>query len=182
MSPARAQTEGAPENILTEGDFSGVSGEFYAGWKPGGFLGGKPDTSENWANKVIMETDDKGQPYARLECLDPEGAHIGISQSEPITLNPAWTSLKISGLVKVSDYKVASDWGGRVQIGVNFFDSNSQLMPGEYYAGFSQNVPDWEPLEKDVMIPPGASSVQVFFNIMGANGVADARDLKLSAE
>ena len=81
-SPDTAAQE-ATANILPEGTFETKTGTFFAGWKPGGFLGGSPA----WNNSVTAEVEQKGEPFVRLRVSDQKGSSVGISQTDLVVLS-----------------------------------------------------------------------------------------------
>lgn len=176
-----AEKSGA-ENLVTEGDFELAGDGFFAGWSSGGFLGGKPGTGGRWDNEITAENDADGTPFARLRCSDPEGTDIGISQVEPVVINPQWTELNLSAEMRVENYQKKAEWGGRAQVTVNFLDESSQPIAGEHFVGLTRDTDDWEPVAETFAIPPGAASVKVSAQLIGANGTLDIRKISLVAE
>jgi len=169
-------------NLITEGDFEVPSGDFYSGWTSSGFLGGKPETQERWDNAITAENEVDGTPFARLKCADLTGTSVAITQTEPVLLDPQWTDLTLSAEIRVENYGKNSPWGGRAQMTMYFFDSNEQEIAGEQFVGVQRDTTDWEPLQKSFIIPPGAVSVKVGAQIIGANGVMDVRKISLTSE
>jgi hypothetical protein len=172
-SPDTAAQE-ATANILPEGSFETKTGTFFAGWKPGGFLGGSPA----WNNSVTAETEKKGEPFVRLRVSDPKGSSVGISQTEKLVLNPAWKSIALKVSVRLADFKKASDWGGRCQFSIKFADENDKPLPDAPHLGLSKNTTGWEELSKEFIIPPGAASMAAEIQLTGATGILDVRNLR----
>ena len=170
--PASAQETTA--NILPEGSFETKTGTFFAGWKPGGFLGGSPA----WNNSVTAEMEQKGEPFVRLRVKDQKGSTVGISQTEQLVLNPAWKSITLKVSVRMADFTKASDWGGRGQFSIKFSDEGDKPLPDAPHLGLNKNTTGWVELSKEFTIPPGAASMAVEIQLTGATGILDVRNLR----
>jgi len=176
LCPCRANAAAPADtnNILPEGALDTRAGQFFAGWKPGGFLGGSPA----WNNAVTMEAEKASGPFARLAVKDQKGSSVGISQTEKLVLNPAWKSITLIISVRMADFTKASDWGGRGQFSIKFSDENDKPLSGELYVGISRNTQGWEKLSKEFTIPPGAASMVTEVKLIGATGIMDVKDLR----
>jgi len=179
---ASAQTKppaDAVSNILPEGAFDTKSNQFFAGWRAGGFLGGVPGESRMWDNSVTMETDKSGMGFARLRVADSQGTSIGISQTEPLVINPAWKTLNLHVSVRVTNYFKVADWGGCCQFSLAFKDINDQPIKGDFKTDIRRNTSDWEEIVAMIAIPAGAANMSVNIEFMGATGVIDIGNLRV---
>jgi hypothetical protein len=174
LGRAKAAAQEKAASILPEGTFQTKAGQFFAGWKPGGFLGGSPA----WNNSVTMEAEKEGGPFARLRVKDQKGSTVGISQTEKLVLNPAWKSITLKVSVRMAEFTKSSDWGGRGQFSIKFADGNDKPLPSELYLGINSNTTGWKELSKEFIIPPGAASMVVEVQLIGATGVMDVRNLR----
>ena len=174
--------DGAGQNILENGGFDDVSGKFYAGWDQGGFVGGKPGTTEMWKNTAEAASETDGTPFLRVSCIDPDGADFAVFTKERISLNPAWTSLTVKGEAKTESYVPLASWGGRAMIECLFFDANDEQLKGEFFIEIPSEATAWTEVEKVIQIPPGSATVKVAMHIIGANAVVDFRKLQVLPE
>ena len=181
-SAGNAQAAKKPEsvaNILPEGAFDTRTTQFFAGWKVGGYLGGVPGESRTWDNSVTMETDENGTGFARIMIKDRQGTSLGISQTEALVLNPAWTSLNLKVSARVTEFKKEADWGGTCQFSLTFNDDADQPIPGDFKTGISKNTSGWEEIGTTITIPKGAANLSVQILFMGATGVLDVKNLRV---
>ena len=171
--------DGTGQNIVENGGFTEQSGNFFTGWALGGFVGGKPDTTEMWKNSAEMSGDEDGTSFLRVNCLDPDGADFAVSTKEKISLNPAWVSLDVSTETRVKDIVKLATWGGRIMISLTFYDGNDATISGEFFMPIPPETTSWETLQKSIAIPPGASTFTVAAHIIGANAVADFKKIEV---
>lgn len=185
ITTANVQAEKIAEtipNILPEGAFDTRTDQFFTGWKSGGFLGSVPGENRLWDNKVSMEVDDAGCGFARIAVRDSQGASVGISQTEALVLNPAWTTLDLKVSVRVADYTKVADWGGSCQFSLTFKNDKDQPIPGDFKTGISRNTSGWEEIGSAIKIPEGAASLSVEIQFMGATGVLDVKNIRVFAD
>ncbi len=182
---AMAQIENTAEalpNILPEGAFDTRTGQSFSGWKSGGFIGGVPRGNRQWKNSISMETTETGAGFVRFKIQDKDGASLGISQTEPLVLNPAWKTLDLKVSMRIADYVKVADWGGTCLISLSFKDDKDQTIPGEWKSSLHRNTQGWEELTGRFSLPAGATSLTVEINFMGAAGVMDVKDLRVFAD
>lgn len=166
-------------NLLPEGLFETKTGSFFTGWNPGGFIGGKPETTEMWGNTVTAEMEEGAVPFARINCKDPEGQNVGFSATEKLVINPEWPSLILKSTLRVREFVKGGGWGGRAQVTLTFFDVEAKALSGENFIGLTENVESWTEKELSIPVPKGAVSVQVGASVIGANGILDIKSIQL---
>lgn len=171
---ASAASPETSRNILPEGAFDAQVGQFYEGWKPGGFLGGSPA----WNNAVTMESEPDVAPFVRIRVNDEKGANVGISQTEKLVINPAWKTITLKAWVRMKNYQKVADWGGRGQFSIKFSNENDEEIPGESYLGISKDTAGWVELSKAFPVPQGSTSIVLNINLIGALGVMDVKKLE----
>ena len=172
-SAANAQAAKKPEsvaNILPEGAFDTRTTQFFAGWKVGGYLGGVAGESRAWDDSVTMETDENGTGFARIIIKDRQGASLGISQTEALVLNPAWTTLDLKVSVRITDYMKEADWGGTCQFSLTFNDDADRPIPGDFKTGISKNTSGWEEFGTTTTIPKGSCESVCTNSVHGSHG------------
>ncbi|MBV9864996.1 MAG: sigma-70 family RNA polymerase sigma factor [Abitibacteriaceae bacterium] len=123
--------------------------------------------------KVLTEN---GNHFLRLTNDSP---FTTVSATILHAVDPAWKTLKVSGVIRTSNLKVdAQAWNG-AHLEVTFMrEDKSMAAPSFQYL---RNDRDWTPLSLVVPVLPGAEQVQITVSLNHAAGIADFDAIGLTA-
>jgi hypothetical protein len=172
----------AVDNLVPEGDFSEPKGGFANGWKLGGCLGRRPETGEMYENKITLEADADGMPFARIVVGDKVCTHVGFANADPIMLDPSWKGLHVSFKARLKNFQQGREPWNDFRMFLRFKDEEGNNLTKNDFLHLSEDKDDWVTLEKSFTIPDGAFSTTLSFEMLGCWGEADVAKVSLTPD
>lgn len=163
------------ESILFNGNFA----EEMEGWNAGGYIGQRPETNLQWNNRWQVRRDGQNT-FARLTCLDKEGADFAVSTAEdvPLPLGFGVTHLVLSYRFRIAQLQTGPENYMNLRFYFHWYNPDGERL-SESVVEFRRNFPYWTDRENRIPVPKNATYFKFGLHFLATTGIIDVTDIKI---